>query len=259
MRTPLIALISGVLAGLLFAGTASAGVVERSGPAPTGKTAQTANPIYKTGKLELKKCEEQPVISNDLDSARVYLEFLMDCLNESWEYQFSKAKLPFSKPSFETISRAGRPTACGKFPKGAQAIYCNVNKKITFLLSPEILSQSTELFLFEVVAHEYGHHVQQLSGIMGAFANRKYKSDKAYLAELRKIELQAECFSGAFLGSVWQSLGRRQSDFSYVLDFSYDTVSHGKATNIAYWLKRGFNQESPGACTTFSAPASRVA
>lgn len=258
MRTPLIALLSGVLAGLLFAGTASAGVVERSGPVPTGKKAQTDNPIYRTGKLELKECQEQPVISKDLDSARVYLEFLMECLDESWEYQFSKAKLPFSKPSFETISRAGRPTACGKFPKGAQAIYCERNKKITFLLNPGILSRPSELLLFEVMAHEYGHHVQQLSGILGA-ADRKYNSEKALLTEIRKIELQAECLSGAFIGSVWQSLGRRESDFDYVLDSAYDTVSHGKAVNIAYWLRRGFDQESPGACNTFSAPASKVA
>ncbi|MGV9773877.1 neutral zinc metallopeptidase [Streptosporangium sp. NPDC003464] len=259
MRTPLIAVLSGLLASLLLTGTAGAGVAERSGPVPTGKTALTANPIYKTGQLELKQCEEQPVIPNDLDSSRVYLEFLMDCLNESWEYQFSKAKLPFSKPRLETISRIGRATGCGAFPEGAQAVYCPANKKITFFLDPGILSQSTELFLFQVMAHEYGHHVQQLSGIMGAVESRHYKNDKAFLPELRKVELQAECLSGAFIGSVWQSLNRRESDFTYVLRAAYDTATHGKAANIAYWLKRGFDQESPGACNTFSAPKSKVA
>ncbi|MFJ2029822.1 neutral zinc metallopeptidase [Streptosporangium sp. NPDC087985] len=258
MRTPLIAMLSGVLASLLFAGTASAGIVERSGPAPTGRTAQTGNPIYKTGKLELKECKEQRVLPNDLDSSRVYLEFLMDCLNESWGYQFAKAKLPFSKPRFETISRAGRPTACGRFPKGAQALYCPLDKKITFLLNPGILSASTEIFLLQVMAHEYGHHVQQLSGIMGIVYNRKYRSEKAFLADIRKVELQAECLSGAFIGSVWQSLGRPQSDFTYVLGAARSTASHGRAVNIAYWLKRGFDQEGPGACDTFSAPASKV-
>ncbi|MEU7987702.1 neutral zinc metallopeptidase [Streptosporangium canum] len=259
MRTPLIAVLSGVLASLLFAGTAGAGVAEQSGPAPTGKAALTGNPIYKSGKLDLKKCEEQPVRPDDLDSSRIYLEFLMDCLNESWEYQLTKAKLPFSKPRLETISRIGRPTGCGDFPEGAQAVYCPINKKITFFLSPSILSQPTELFLFQVMAHEYGHHVQQLSGIMGAVDSRKYKSDKDFLPVLRQVELQAECLSGAFIGSVWQSLGRRQSDFTYVLRAAYDTASHGKAVNIAYWLKRGFDQESPGACNTFSAPKSKVA
>ncbi|MFF5206915.1 neutral zinc metallopeptidase [Streptosporangium sp. NPDC000396] len=299
MRTPLAALLSGVLASLLFAGTAGAsvtgtgagrteagaghtgagvtgagvtgtgagvtgagsvgaGATRQAGPVPTGNAALTDNPIYKTGKLELRTCEEQPTIPDDLDSSRVYLEFVMECLDQSWRDQFSKAKLPFSKPRLVTTSRIGVPTGCGKFPKGAQAVYCPYNKKITFLLDQGILSESTELFLLEVIAHEYGHHVQQLSGIMDAVDGRKYKNEKAYLPELRKIELQAECFSGAFIGSIWQSLNRRQSDFTYVLRAAYDTSSHGKAKNIAYWLTQGFNQEGPGACNTFSAPKSKV-
>ncbi|GHH64663.1 hypothetical protein GCM10017673_07680 [Streptosporangium violaceochromogenes] len=259
MRIPLIPLVSGVLASLLFAAPATAGVLERSGPAPTGKSVQTGNPIYKSGKFEIKACEEQPIRPDDLDAARVYLEFVVDCLNTSWRDQMAKARLPFSKPRFATTSRTGVPTGCGKFPKGAQAVYCPLNKKITFLLDPGILSQATELFLFEVIAHEYGHHVQQLSGIMGAFNGRKYGNQKVYLAEVRKIELQAECLSGAFIGSVWRSLNRVESDFTYVVEAAYDTASHGSSKNIAHWLRRGFNAESPSACNTFTAPASKVA
>lgn len=258
MRIPLIPLVSGVLASLLLTGTAGAGALEQNGPVPTGKSAQTNNPIYRSGQFEIKTCEEQPVKPDDLDAARVYLEFVVDCLNTSWRDQMSKAKLPFSKPAFVTTARTGVPTGCGRFPKGAQAVYCPLNKKITFLLDPGILSQATELFLFEVIAHEYGHHVQQLSGIMSSFNTRKYRSQKAYLAEVRKIELQAECLSGAFIGSVWRSLDRVESDFTYVVEAAYDTASHGKSKNIAYWIKRGFDTESPNACNTFSAPKSKV-
>ncbi|GAA3087525.1 neutral zinc metallopeptidase [Streptosporangium carneum] len=257
MRISVIPLLSGVLASLLFAGTAGAGVLEQNGPVASTKSPATNNPIYNSGKFEIKTCEEQPVQPDDLDAARVYLEFVVDCLNVSWQDQLTKAKIPFSKPKFATTSRAGVPTGCGKFPRGAQAVYCPLNKKITFLLDPGILSQATELFLFEVIAHEYGHHVQQLTGIMSTL-NRRYKSQKAALAEVRKIELQAECLSGAFIGSVWRSLNRRESDLSYVIQAAYDTASHGKRVNIAYWIKRGFDQESPDACNTFTAPKSKV-
>ncbi|GAA0831679.1 neutral zinc metallopeptidase [Streptosporangium amethystogenes subsp. fukuiense] len=258
MRTPLIALLSGVLASLLFAGTANAGPTEQVRPVPKGKTALVANPIYKSGKLEPDPCPEQPAYDNDLESAEAYLNAVLDCLNEGWGYQFSKTELPFSKPRFSTTSRLGVPTGCGKFPRGAQAVYCPANKKITFYLSKEILSQASELFLFQVLAHEYGHHVQQLSGIWRAMSSVKYKSNKEALAAIRKVELQAECLSGVFIGSVWRSLGRRESDFRYVMNAAYSTASHGKAANIAYWLTRGFRQEAPGACNTFSAPKSRV-
>ncbi len=265
MRISVIPLLSGVLASLLFAGTAGAGVSQQNAPASAGKAPAAAgkgpdvsNPVYQSGKFEIKSCEEQPVNPDDLDAARVYLEFVVDCLNVSWQDQLAKAKIPFSKPKFVTTSRVGVPTGCGKFPKGAQAVYCPLNKKITFLLDPGILSQATELFLFEVIAHEYGHHVQQLSGIMGAVDNRKYNNQKQLLAAIRKIELQAECFSGAFIGSVWHSLGRRDSDLSYVINAAYDTASHGKSKNISYWIRRGFDAESPDVCNTFAAPKSKV-
>lgn len=259
MRIPLIALLSGVLVSTLLAGTAGAAVTTgQLAPLPTGKAALTANPIYKTGKLEPDDCPDQTIHNDDLELAEAYLNFALDCLNEGWSYQFSKTKLPFSKPRFAVTSRLGVPTGCGKFPKGAQAVYCPANKKITFYLSKGILSQASELFLFQTLAHEYGHHVQQLTGIMTAFNSRDYKNEKAVLPELRKIELQAECLSGAFIGSIWRSLGRRESDFRYVLNAAYSTASHGSAKNIAYWVTRGFQQETPGSCNTFTAPKSRV-
>ncbi|MER6174078.1 neutral zinc metallopeptidase [Streptosporangium sp. NPDC001681] len=258
MRTPLIVLLSGALASLLFAGTANAVPTEQVRPVPKGKTALVANPIYKSGKLDEEACQEQPVYNDDLESAEVYLDFVLDCLNKSWEYQFSKAKLPFSKPRFAVTPRIGVPTGCGKFPDGAQALYCSRNKKITFYLSKGILSEATELFLFQTLSHEYGHHVQQLSGILPTAHSGKYRNDKELLAAIRKVELQAECLSGVFIGSVWRSLGRRESDFRYILSAAYSTASHGKAANIAYWLTRGFRQEDPGACNTFIAPKSKV-
>ncbi|MFI6454308.1 neutral zinc metallopeptidase [Streptosporangium amethystogenes] len=258
MRTPLITLLSGVLASLLFTGTASAVPAEQVRPVPKGKTALVANPIYKSGKLDEETCQEQPVYNNDLESTESYLSFVLDCLDKSWEDQFSKAKLPFSKPRLAVTSRIGVPTGCGKFPDGAQAIYCHKNKKITFYLDRGILADVTDLFLFQVMAHEYGHHVQELSGILPTVRSGKYRNDKEILATIRKFELQAECLSGVFIGSVWRSLGRRESDFRYVMNAAYSTASHGKAANIAYWLTRGFRQENPGACNTFTAPRSKV-
>ncbi|GAA4189870.1 hypothetical protein GCM10022252_27260 [Streptosporangium oxazolinicum] len=93
---------------------------------------------------------------------------------------------------------------------------------------------------------------------MTAFNSRKYRNDKEVLAELRKIELQAECLSVAFIGSIWPSLNRRESDFRYVLNAAYSTATHGTAKNIAYRVTRGFQQETPGSCNTFTAPESRV-
>ncbi|MFI6496536.1 neutral zinc metallopeptidase [Nonomuraea typhae] len=255
MRTPILALISGALASVLFTGAAHAA-------APAYSPVLTDNPIYKTGALELKECDEQPVTTGNLDDARVYLEFLLDCLNESWSRQLAKKNIPFSKPGFEVIAKPGARTACGRFPEAAQAIYCTKNKKITFLLDEGILEESFELFLMQVLAHEYGHHIQQLTGMLKVVDTVKGKSKNRILDESRRVELQAECMSGAFIGSVWNSLGRREFDFKYVVkvaEAGYDYKSHGKAKNIGWWLKHGFDAESPSACNTWTASKSRVA
>ncbi|SEL00381.1 neutral zinc metallopeptidase [Nonomuraea pusilla] len=257
MRSPLLAIIAAAAACVLFTGTAHAGTA-----AAPFKPVLTKNAIYKTGKIGLEQCAEQPVQRDDLDGARVYLEFLVDCLNTAWSEQVTKAGFTFSKPKLEVIAKPGAPTACGSFPEGAQAIYCPKNSKITFLLNPGILAEPTELFLMEVIAHEYGHHVQNLTGMLKVVDDLRGKSKARVYDESRRVELQAECLSGAFIGRVWHSLGRRDFDFKYIVEVAqdgFDYSTHGKASNIAWWLKHGFDAESPGACNTWSAPKARVA
>ncbi|MFI6322193.1 neutral zinc metallopeptidase [Nonomuraea sp. NPDC050556] len=257
MRTPLMTLLCGVLASLLFAGTASAAAT----PSPGFKPVLTKNPLYKTGKFDLEECHEQPVQSDDLDGARIYLEFVMECLDKSWTDQLAKVNIKYAKPKFQVISKPGAPTGCGTFPLGAQALYCPNNKKITFLLDAGILSEPTELFLMEVIAHEYGHHIQQLTGMLPEVDKYKGKSKARIFEEARRVELQAECLSGAFIGSIWHSLGRRDFDWKYIVKVAqagFDDGIHGKPSNIAKWLQRGFDAESPNACNTWSAKKSTV-
>ncbi|MFF4990177.1 neutral zinc metallopeptidase [Streptosporangium saharense] len=256
MRIPAIPLISGVLASLLFAGTAGAGTLA---PAAASKDPTKSNRIYNSGQLRIKSCDEQPTQPDDLDAARVDLEFLLDCLNTGWGDHLTEANFAFSKPKLVTTTRTNLQTGCGRYPKTAQAVYCPNNQRITFLLNPSILSKQTELLLFATIAHEYGHHVQQLTGIMSSYLNRKYRSKAAKLDATRRIELQAECLSGAFIGSVWMSLGRRKSALNYMIKVSIGNATHGKHANINYWIRRGFAADSPDACNTFTAPASKVA
>ncbi|NRQ30990.1 hypothetical protein HII36_03965 [Nonomuraea sp. NN258] len=257
MRSPLLALIAGALASVLFAGTAHAAPVAADPFSPV----LTKNPIYKTGELGTETCEEQPLQRDDLDGARVYLEFLLDCLADSWREPITKAGFTFKEPKFSVISKPGAATGCGKFPRGAQAVYCPNNKKITFLLDPYILSEPTELFLMAVIAHEYGHHIQDLTGVLNIVDRYKGKSKARIYDEARRVELQAECMSGAFIGSVWHSLGRRDFDFKYIVQTAqvgFDDGIHGKPANIAWWLQRGFDAESPSACNTWAAPKGKV-
>ncbi|WP_436756698.1 neutral zinc metallopeptidase [Streptosporangium sp. V21-05] len=244
--------LSGVLASLLLTGTAVAGT-EQLGPVPTGAAALKANPIYKTGELKSASCPERPLRDGDLKGTTTYLNGILRCLNTSWKRQFAVAKLPFATPKLRTVRRTGVRTGCDEFPKDAQAIYCPTDKTITFLLDKDILNRGGDLWLFEALGHEYGHHVQELSGIMLTFDSRRYRTKKDYNTALRRLELQADCLSGAFIGSVWSSLGRPESDFADLRDMGTNSSTHGKAVNYSYWLNRGFRAKGPGVCNTFTA------
>ncbi|MEV0158674.1 neutral zinc metallopeptidase [Nonomuraea fuscirosea] len=272
MRIPLTALLAGALASVLLAGTAHAATSSSS--APAFKAALAKNPIYKTGKLGYDTCDEQDVQSADVDEVRVYLEGVLDCLDAAWKPVVERAGFTFSKPTLRLITKPGAPTGCGdKFPAAAQAVYCSKNKRITYLVNSAVVQEPNDLMLMAVLAHEYGHHIQRLTGMFGALTPYKRKNIARVLDESRRLELQAECLAGTFIGSVWHSLGRKETDFTYIAgsggsgsvlsllgikgeDQAQQT--HGSAKNIGAWLKRGYDTESAGGCNTFKAPKSQV-
>ncbi|HEX4815217.1 MAG TPA: neutral zinc metallopeptidase [Nonomuraea sp.] len=271
MRIPRSALMAGALATVLtFAGTAHAAAA----PAPAFAPALAKNPLYKAGKLALGTCDEPEVRSGTVDEVTTYLDTVLDCLNAAWEPKIKQAGFRFSRPKLQVITRPGAPTGCGPYPLGAQALYCTLNNKITFLLSPNLVDEQSDLMFLVVIAHEYGHHVQQLTGMFKSLDTTfRGRSAAQRLDASRRFELQAECLSGAFIGDVWHSLGRRQTELDHIVrnggsgsDFAALGIkvdgpgdqTHGRASTIGRWLKRGFDAESAAGCNTWKAAKPQV-
>ena len=87
---------------------------------------------------------------------------------------------------------------------------------------------------------------------------------------LRRLETQADCFSGQFMRSVSQSLGIQQSDVAGI-QATWEAVgddtltgddgvdgNHGLARSRVYWGSAGFNSSAISSCNTFSAPGRLV-
>jgi predicted metalloprotease len=114
------------------------------------------------------------------------------------------------------------------------------------------------------VAHEYGHALQGMTGIIRSY-NRLYYDAPNRAARLevnRRMELQASCFGNLFLGANKGSYPIR-GQFLTLWDYFVSNGSdprrdHGSARNHSYWSKRGFGSRNLAACNTFTAPASRV-
>lgn len=265
MKIPFVAAVIAVIAGLFLSGAPAQAA---TGPAqsqyPIRSKQLTQNKLYKSGPLETTSCPE-PAIESSVSSAKAYVKTLFNCLGDTWSAQFDKAGLRFSKPSLRFFTSKKGLRYCGSKWGDAAGIYCPRTRQFAVLLDKEVLSDVDDLFLMDVVAHEYGHHVQQMSGIMRAYQYEPYHGKKEETEQTKRLELQAECFAGVFIGSVWDSLDRSEDDWQRLLDvvaMSGDETTkvkdHGRGSTQKSWLNKGFQSASPGGCNTWAAPASRV-
>jgi predicted metalloprotease len=119
-----------------------------------------------------------------------------------------------------------------------------------------------------VIAHEYGHHVQEDAGIL-EYGHRLMAASVTVARDevSRRIELQAQCFAGAFLSAQRDSLPMTSSQYKAVLADARargddgrpaDGRDHGSGAHYAGWAARGYTQRVLSSCNTWTATPADV-
>ncbi|MFF5212258.1 neutral zinc metallopeptidase [Streptosporangium sp. NPDC000396] len=188
------------------------------------------------------------------------------CLGKAWGAQLKKAGIPFTKPKV-TVAYGDRiKTACGIYrPGDTFGLYCQRNTTVYLMVNDYgVADELDSPQMLESLSIGYSYHIQRLIGVLDQEARVARKSSKSGVVALNsKVALQNICFTGAFIGSVWDSLGHSKEHGSdYFINRHSpegDVPGNGTTKNRVYWLGRGFGAQSPGACNIFTAPASRVA
>ncbi|MFI6322181.1 neutral zinc metallopeptidase [Nonomuraea sp. NPDC050556] len=223
--------------------------------------ALTPTPLYDSGRMKTSSCHERVLTQGGIPHAKEYLAAVTSCLDAAWSAHLH----PFSKPSVRYYEEPADRVCGVPWPSGASAFYCTTSRTLHFPLEGAWIEDRTDLYPFKVAAHEYGHHVQQVTGLRRAYERLARATPRRAAEYNRRYELQADCLAGVFLGSVWDSLDRSPKDWADLVDatiasgdWGEDYRSHGRGTTRAYWLKRGYAAVSPGACDTWKAPASKV-
>ncbi|MGN6122180.1 MAG: neutral zinc metallopeptidase, partial [Sphingomonas oligoaromativorans] len=122
-----------------------------------------------------------------------------------------------------------------------------------------------------VVAHEVGHHVQDLLGILPKVsAQQRSLSAKQANALQVRVELQADCFAGVWAannrdrldpGDVEEGMKAAHSIGDDTLQQEAqgrvmpDSFTHGTSAQRMEWLKKGLDSGDPAQCDTFAADA----
>ncbi|MGH3239952.1 MAG: neutral zinc metallopeptidase [Spirillospora sp.] len=263
-----------ILGLTLFAGqdgvSGTRGTTSSGGASPREKA--TDSKLYKTGVLTPVNCT-LPRIQPSAASMRQFMDVLSDCLDVAWTKQFAKAGISFRKPDRVFWLEPGR-SPCGTYPApGASAFYCPANNTMYVGLRHVVETSGGEplsnyAVFARVIAHEYGHHVQDRAGIL-LYADRQMETgDTGSRNEAsRRIELQAQCFAGAFLGSERTTLPMTREQYAaMILDLRGrgedrlppDERDHGTGRHYAGWVVLGFDERRLTYCNTWTAPPSKV-
>ena len=247
-------------------------------PAPeTYEEAQqliTANAFYEQTAPVPVRCNSQPinVTTSTDEQLDAHFEGLMECLVRVWQPPVTNADFLIVRPSV-TVYGDKITTRCGSV--GVNAFYCSADQQLYYSNQlPEVIPTAAEnKWTADIImAHEYAHLLQGRTGIaISTHALAQRSGDKATeYAYIRRLETQADCFSGMFIRAASASLGVQQDDLDGI-EATYraigdDTLSddpnvvgnHGLARTRLYWGSRGLGTSAVGDCNTFVAPPEQV-
>lgn len=243
----------------------------RRGPTPYEVVSR--NRLYAAGAMGSVNCRESSARPSNTAGARANYANLANCLRRAWPALVQRSGAQFRPPT--VLSFAGTiSTPCGLGNDSGPPFYCGSNETIYMNLREDIGNYTARpqtynrvwarMWMLHQFAHEYGHHIQELTGILQANHDMRYDAPTraAELEMTRRLELQASCLSDVFIGANRRSYpitGQSFTQWRWLIGHTIDPKrDHGNAQNHQYWALRGYNGRSPGACNTFTAPSGRV-
>jgi predicted metalloprotease len=125
-------------------------------------------------------------------------------LNHTWQPLFQQANVPFEQPTL-VFYQGGTRSGCGAASATMGPFYCPEDESIYIDTSfydelAQQLGAKGDFARYYVIAHEYGHHVQKLTGIADAIANAQAQNPARANRLQVEMELQADCYAGVWAG-----------------------------------------------------------
>ncbi|MEU9831060.1 neutral zinc metallopeptidase [Streptosporangium sp. NPDC048047] len=225
------------------------------GTAPgSPRSAAATHRLYAATRPVGGRCAGLP---RDLDArAGVTLRALARCLDRMWAASLAEAGVEYTPPSELRLVRVPADAACGKEDHDWAGIYCPRDRVVNVLVQGGDGRTAPMMF---TLAHEYAHHVQEVSGIADRRGSETF--DEAWS---RRLELQADCLAAAALRVVGPRLLRDQRRLAAADAGDADgpaasyRQSHGSGASSAAWIARGQRTGTVGACNTWGVPAKQV-
>ncbi|MFI6602599.1 neutral zinc metallopeptidase [Nonomuraea sp. NPDC050536] len=234
------------------------------------------NTLYRAGGLPKSTC---PAGNGSIFSHSQLKALILktgQCMSRVWGPALERQGIQFRAPNYAITPKGGRG-ACGDFPSPGSMVpfYCPRNNTIYASTSAMARGNGNargygEFIqwnggIISMMAHEYGHHVQEMSGIMGSWWDKTLasSSQSAKLALSRRLELQATCLGGMWMRSVANSYPVSPANRNRLFEF-YGQVGdypgwprdHGAPVNNNRWFRQGWLRNTAYQCNTWAADSS---
>lgn len=207
------------------------------------------------------------------DSAAQACDFsraVLGSTEDVWASQFSQNRLPnygahggYENPTLVIYSGAVSTEGCGNASSDVGPFYCPADRKLYVDPSFYEVMQSRlhapgDFAQAYVIAHEVGHHVQNLIGATQLQIQGETQNQTSV-----RMELQADCFAGVWGHTAQATLAIDETDLREALNAAHqigdDTLgngseadyTHGSSAQRMRWFRRGFDSGDARQCDTF--------
>lgn len=210
------------------------------------------------------------------DTQTRFVRTVLADTEDTWHSLFGAAGARYAPPTLVLFSGA-TPTACGTGQSASGPFYCPADQKVYidlgfFDLMRERFQVDSEFAQAYVIAHEVGHHIQQLTGVSAQVQRARAGLPAAQANALSvRLELQADCYAGLWAHHANRARGIiEQGDVEGALRAATaigddalqrqagghvvpDSFTHGSSAQRARWFSRGLESGRLQDCDTFQA------
>jgi uncharacterized protein len=230
---------------------------------------------YLSGSAPQGQTQTQRVASPEEDRSAQLVSFVLDDVQKTWTTLLGQQGVDYPHAKL-VLFRDYTSSGCGTAQSATGPFYCPNDQKVYMDLGfwddLRHYGASGEFAQAYVVAHELGHHVQNVLGIERKVRYAQQQNPGARNPLSVAVELQADCFAGVWAHSTAQRQIIDQADIKSGLDaaaavgddhlqkmargyVSPESFTHGSSAQRIDWFSRGLKTGDITACNTFGDPA----
>ncbi len=214
--------------------------------------------------------------SQPTDEMGEFVSVVLADTEDSWNLIFSERGATYQTPRL-VLFRGGVTTGCGSASSQAGPFYCPADARV--YLDTDFFRELDARFgapgdfaQAYVIAHEVGHHVQNLLGVAERVQTARQRGSERESNALQvRMELQADCYAGIWArtaqrsrnviepGDIDEALGAAAAVGDDMIQKATqgrvveDSFTHGSAEQRQRWFRAGYERGTLEACDTFGA------